>query len=220
MPFSGCEREGKPSQCTTLKPRSETLDTHQPLFRVEDETRQELGALEPRLLSGREHLLEDGVDDSLVGTELLERVTLLDGRDALALEEMSEVGFVEGGNGDGLGGVRVGVHGEVAEDCGREEGMSALGSQGRRARERTVGTLVRALELLEGDVLPCVTKRQTESQRPEKKQQGNAHSPLESLTRFLILSMSDKVPSGFHCPMSPVLNQPSTKASAFSLSRL
>jgi hypothetical protein len=91
--------------------------THDPLLGVEDHAADQLGPLEARLLAGREHLPEDGVDDVLVSGELLERVALVDGRDFLARQEVAQVGLVQGRDADRLVRVRVGVDGKVAEDC-------------------------------------------------------------------------------------------------------
>lgn len=105
--------------------------TYDPLLGVEDHAADELGALEARLLAGREDLLEDGADDVLVAGKLLERVALVDGRDLLAREEVAEVGLVQRRDADRLAGLRVGVDGEVAEDLGRRawSDKAALSSQ-------------------------------------------------------------------------------------------
>lgn len=47
------------------------------------------------------------------------------------------------------------------------------------------------------------------------------YSPPASLTKFFLRSMTESVPSLFHCAMSPVMNQPSSvKASLVKSSRL
>lgn len=150
MPFSGCGAKGKQlgrqqgAAQRNSSGRNARRATHDPLLGVEDHARQELGPLEARLLARREHLLEDGVDDVLVGGELLQRVALLGRGDVLAGEEVAQVGLVQGRDAERLARVRVGVDGEVAEDCAkgrRRCRVRPAGAATKRARRKENGLL-------------------------------------------------------------------------------
>jgi hypothetical protein len=66
-----------------------------------------------------------------------------------------------------------------------------------------------------------IRRRRQEKGETDSRRSRAMYSPPASLTKFFLRSMTESVPSLFHCAMSPVMNQPSSvKASLVKSSRL
>lgn len=89
-----------------------------PLLGVEEDARERLGPLEAVALADLVDVLEDLLENLRVCRQLLERARIGVGDVGLALQEVSEVGLVCCGDGEGAVAVRVGVDAEVVEDWG------------------------------------------------------------------------------------------------------
>ena len=95
-------------------------ETDGPLLSIEDEVAEDLGSLESSPLSDGVDLCEHGGDDLGVLGELVEAVVVdVDAGDRLALEEVAQVGLVQGRDTERLVHLRVGVQAQVVEHCER-----------------------------------------------------------------------------------------------------